>query len=212
MFDGILFDLDGTLWDAVPQICDAWNQVISRRQPGLPPLTQAELRPCMGMLLPDIAARLFPGLEEAARDGLIQACCAEENRYLARHGGTLYPGVSAVLPDLARRRPLYVVSNCQEGYIEAFLTSAGLWEVFAGFESAGHTGLPKGENIALVVRRAGLKRPVYIGDTAMDLEAARSAGVPFLHAAYGFGTVPEDVPSVPSVYQIQGALARMSLF
>lgn len=212
MFDGILFDLDGTLWDAVPQICASWNRVLARRHPELPPLSAQRLRPCMGMLLPDIGRRLFPTLDRAEQAALTRACCTAENDYLATHCGALYPGVSVTLSLLAARCPLYIVSNCQEGYIEAFLTGAGLWERFAGFESAGHTGLPKDKNIALVVKRARLRAPVYIGDTAMDLEAARAAGVPFLHAGYGFGTVPEDVSAVHTFRAIPDALERMSPF
>ena len=51
------------------------------------------------------------------------------------------------------------------------------------------TGLQKWGNIKLVVERNHLRRPVYVGDTIIDSDAAEKAGVPFLHAGYGFGTV-----------------------
>lgn len=212
MFDGILFDLDGTLWDAVPEICASWNLVIAERGLSRPPLTVEEVKPCMGLLLPDIVARLFPGQPPEARGELADRCCRVENEYLETHCGALYDGVSEVLPALAERYPLYVVSNCQEGYIEAFYAASGLERFFRGYECAGHTGMPKCDNIALVARRAGLKRPVYIGDTATDMESAKDAGVPFLHAAYGFGRVPEGVPAVNTFRAIPDALERMSPF
>ena len=212
MFDSILFDLDGTLWDAVPQICAAWNLAIARSGHALPPLTVEQLFPCMGMLLPDIGRRLFPALGGEDRAALTALCCEIENDYLAQHGGTLYPGVAGEIPALARLYRLYIVSNCQEGYIEAFFDSTGLGDCFSGYESAGHTGRPKAENIRLVVEREGLKAPVYLGDTAMDAAAAHAAGVPFLHAAYGFGAPIPGETAVGSFSALSGLLDRTSLF
>lgn len=212
MFDGILFDLDGTLWDAVPQICASWNLAIAESGAARPPLTVGEIRPCMGLLLPDIGKRLFPTLPPEERDALTGRCCQVENAYLETHCGVLYDGVPEVLTALSERCPLYVVSNCQDGYIEAFFASSGLGRLFQGFECAGRTGRPKSENIELVARREGLKRPVYVGDTVTDLESAQIAGVPFLHAAYGFGNVPAGVPAVKSFRAIPDALERMSPF
>ena len=62
---------------------------------------------------------------------------------------------------------------------------------FKDWECIGRTGRPKGENIQLVVQRNGLKSPVYVGDTILDCQAAQQAGVPFIHASYGFGEVPD---------------------
>lgn len=51
------------------------------------------------------------------------------------------------------------------------------------------------------MERNHLRRPVYVGDTAMDQEAARLAGIPFLHAAYGFGKV-EGAPELRSPLEL----------
>ena len=61
-----------------------------------------------------------------------------------------------------------------------------------------------------MVRRHGLKRPLYIGDTQGDYNAAVKAGVPFLHAAYGFGSVDAPVPAVERFADIPGAAERLS--
>ena len=82
---------------------------------------------------------------------------------------------------------LAIVSNCQRGYVEAFLKGSGLGEMFLDYEEWGRTGLSKGENIRLVMERNGYKKGVYIGDTRKDQEATLQAGLPFVHAAYGFG-------------------------
>ena len=209
MFDGILFDLDGTLWDAVPEITRCWNQVIAAAGVAQPPLTVEGMRPCMGMLMDDIAARCLPGLSRERRTQVIEACFTQENAYLARHGAAVYPGAGETLKSLAARCPLFVVSNCQDGYIQAFLQSTGLGRYFTGFECAGRTGKPKSENIAGMVAKYGLKNPVYVGDTILDCTSAREAGVPFVHAAYGFGTV-EDAPRVTAFDQLPGVLEALS--
>lgn len=207
MFDGILFDLDGTLWDAVAEVAESWNQTLAREGVSRT-LTSADLRPCMGLLLSDIGAKLLPDVPPARREELIIRCCTDENAYLARHGATLYPGLEAALTALSKRYPLFIVSNCQEGYIEAFYQGTGLERYFTGYESAGNTGLTKAENIALVVKRHGLKKPVYVGDTALDFASAQAAGVPFIHAAYGFGKV-ENVPAIHAPEELEGLLETL---
>ena len=204
MFDGILFDLDGTLWDAVPEVTESWNHTLAREGVGRV-LTVEELRPCMGLLLSDIGARLLPGVSQQRREELIGLCCADENAYLARRGAALYPGEEKALSALSKKCPLFIVSNCQSGYIEAFYQGTGLEKYFTDFESAGNTGLTKAENIALVVKRHGLKKPVYVGDTALDFASAQAAGVPFIHAAYGFGAV-ENVPAIHAFSELEALL------
>lgn len=208
MVDGVLFDLDGTLWDAVPQIAKSWNLALEQLGVTRAPLTAGELYPCMGMLLPDIGRKLLPDLPLDVQAQVMDRCCQVECDYLARHGAALYPGAEEVLAALANRCPLFVVSNCQDGYIQAFFQGTGLGKYFTDFESAGRTGLPKSENIALMVRRHGLKRPVYVGDTALDHASAQAAGVPFIHAGYGFGRV-EGAPAIGSLSELPGLLEIM---
>ena len=210
MFDGVLFDLDGTLWDATGRICEAWN-VVLRRHPEIsrPPVTVPEVRATMGLLLPDIARKILPSEDEATRAVLLQEHEDVECALLCAQGGALYPAVEETLSALSARARLFVVSNCQDGYIQTFYAAHKLDRYFTGFECAGRTGQPKSHNIALVARQYGLARPVYVGDTLLDCTSAREAGVPFLHAAYGFGSPIEGVPAVRAFADIPAALAAM---
>ena len=56
-----------------------------------------------------------------------------------------------------------------------------------------------------MAERLGLQAPVYVGDTVLDYEAAKAAGVPFIHAAYGFGKV-EGVPSIQKPLELPALL------
>ena len=208
MFDSILFDLGGTLWNAVPQVARSWTLGLEQLGIAREPITAQELFPCMGLLLPDIVDRLLPDLEPGEQERVIAHCCAVENDYLARHGAQLYPGEEEALAALGKKYSLFVVSNCEKGYIEAYFQGSGMGKYFTDFESAGNTGLPKSENIRLVVRRNGLRSPVYVGDTALDHKSAVEAGVPFIHAAYGFGKA-ESVPVIQALGELEGLLETL---
>ena len=208
MFDSILFDLDGTLWNAVPEVAKSWTLGLEQLGIDRPPITAEELFPCMGLLLPDIVERLLPGMGEEEKPRIISHCCQVENEYLARHGAALYPEEERVLESLSRRYSLFVVSNCEKGYIEANFSGSRMGKYFTGFESAGNTGLTKAENISLVIKRHGLRKPVYVGDTLLDHKSAAEAGLPFIFAAYGFGTV-ENTPSIESLAELPGLLDTM---
>ena len=56
--------------------------------------------------------------------------------------------------------------------------------------------MQKGENIRLLATRNGLDQALYVGDIQGDYDASRQAGVGFVHAAYGFGTIKENVPEI----------------
>ena len=186
--DAIVFDLDGTLWDSTETVAAAWTTVV--RTLGQPERTisPAEIAGVMGMTHREIYRTLFPGLPEAEQESLALACYREEERSLHALGGRLYPGVADGLARLARRYPLCIVSNCQQGYIETFLAWSGLGSLIRDFECHGNTGCSKAENLRRVVQRNALAAPIYVGDTESDRRAAVEAGVPFVHAAYGFGS------------------------
>ena len=88
---------------------------------------------------------------------------------------------------MSRRLPLFIVSNCQAGYIEAFLGRNGMDKHFRDFECWGNTGLTKAENLKFIVDRNALASPVLVGDAPGDQSAARECGVPFIYVDWGFG-------------------------
>ena len=201
MKQGIIFDMDGTLWDAGESIARAWNQVIKRRGLDKAEMTADDIHGIMGKTIEGIADTLFSEFKDARME-ITRECLEYENEYLAVHGGELYPGLEQVLITLSAQYPLYIVSNCEKGYIEGFLKYYGFEKYFKDFESHGNTLLPKGQNIRLVAERNGLTEVVYIGDIQSDYDASKEAGVGFIHASYGFGTVNAKVPVLQKIEQL----------
>ena len=96
------------------------------------------------------------------------------------------------MKELSKKYKLYIVSNCQDGYIQCFFKAyPHLEQYFMDFECHGSTGLMKADNIRLIADGHSLKNPVYVGDTLGDANASREAGVPFVYARYGFGEVKD---------------------
>lgn len=186
-FDGIIFDLDGTLWDATGVNKRAWDAAYEELGFGVSKVTDEEFKACMGMLIPDIARKIHPELNEEQIAAYVDKSIANEHELLLKEGGILYENFYEVMETLGKNHKLCIVSNCQAGYIEIFLKVHKAEHLFTDFECPGNTGLLKADNIKLVVERNGFKNPIYVGDTLGDMNSAHKAGVPFVWAGYGFG-------------------------
>ncbi len=196
----LLFDLDGTLWDSSENVAVSWNEVLEPKHLDLPVVTGELVRSVMGKTMREIAEITMPHLPKDLQEELLKECSEYEVGFIRDHGGVLMDGCRETLEELVRRGyRLGIVSNCQTGYIDAFLESMDLRDLFFATMEWGETELPKGENIKILMKRnrcvfdPALATPetpkaVYIGDTQSDCDAADVAGIPFLHAAYGFGT------------------------
>jgi len=204
--DSVLFDLDGTLWDASAACAQAWSEALAAV--GRPDVTVAPAyaRRFTGLSMERILCDFFPNVGAELHPLLSDTYRRKEEDVMRSRGGTLYPGTAEVLRWLNAGRRLFLVSNCLDGYIENFLRLTGLAPVFSGFESMGRTGKPKADNIASVVAQYGLRRPVYVGDTVHDSEAALANKIPFVFAAYGFGAVPNARFRIEAIRELPGVL------
>ena len=201
----IIFDLDGTLWDATEGITAAWQQVLDSENIDVT-LTREAVMGCMGLPMDEIFLRLLPNIGADTRADIQQKCQRYENEYLSLHGGALYPNVEKTLDALKNDGyDLYIVTNSQDGYVEAFFDSMNLKDYFTDYEMFGRTGLLKAENIRLVMKRNSIDNAVYVGDAKGDYDSAKTAKIPFIYAKYGFGKVTDceyaidkfdDLPSV----------------
>lgn len=204
---GIIFDMDGTLWDTSEQVAQAWSSVTEPKL-GVT-ITKEEMRRCMGMPMDKLCMELLPGFDMKEIRPVIKECEQVENEYLERHGGNLYPKLEETLRILSAQYPLSIVSNCQVGYIEAFLAYYQLSGYFEDHVCFGDNGLQKGDNIALIMKRNQLEQAVYVGDIQADYEAAIAGGAGFIHAAYGFGKIHADVEAIHEFSELPGIIANL---
>ncbi len=209
MKKAVIFDLDGTLWDSSKSCAESWNIVLEKHSDITRRITIEDMHGFMGKTLDVIAAMALPDVPEPRRIEIMRECVGFEQEYIAQHGGVLYPKLRETLELLRRDYLLIIVSNCQDGYIQCFLEYSGMGDLFDDFESVGGTGLSKGENIRLVIRRNAVDSAVYVGDTQGDLDSADFAEVPFIRAAYGFGSMDREVPEIGSLTELPQAVKKL---
>ena len=152
--EAILFDLDGTLWDSADGVLKTWNMVIAKHPEcnrGL--LTEEELAGYFGLPMKEIANRMFSHSTEEEKEVLMEECCKLENEYLAEHGGILFPKLAETLEILHKEYKLFIVSNCQSGYIESFIKAHKMEAYFDDIQCWGDNMVPKGENNKLIMQR-----------------------------------------------------------
>lgn len=189
MKNAVIFDLDGTLWDSTGEVYKIWNRVFEGLSGVSLRVTRADLAAVMGKTTDEIGRIMFPECSPDEQKRYMDECGKAEAKYLAQTGAYIYPRLHETLTILNEKYDLYIVSNCQCGYLEAFLKAHDTERYFKDIEYYGRTGLYKGQNIRLLMERNGIESAVYVGDTEGDREAAQEAGVLFVWAAYGFGTV-----------------------
>ncbi len=185
--DGIIFDMDGTIWDNIPVFAPSWTRAAKEGGYDVE-FTPEMLMGLFGKTMTDIADASIPDKDPKKRYETLRRCEEYEMADLAKSPvDTTYPGLADTVKALSKRVKLYIVSNCQSGYIETFIERSGLGEYFTDFICYGDNGLGKADNVKLIVDRNGIKNPVYIGDIQGDKDACDKAGVDFIWAAYGYG-------------------------
>lgn len=199
----IIFDVDGTLWDSTEVVAKAWNKAISEVGGTAAVITSSVLKKEFGKAMTVIADDLFYDASEEKKRLLLEQCCKYEHEALEENtDNLLFPHVKETLKKLSEKCNLFIVSNCQSGYIELFMEKAGIKDFITDHECFGDTGKPKGENIKLVIERNNLKDVVYVGDTQGDYEATVFAGIPFIFAKYGFGKVESSYLAINEITEL----------
>ena len=202
-YESLIFDIDGTLWDSRALVAEGYN--IQLEKEGLSHLAvNAELfRPLFGKVMTEIADTIFPSIPAPERYALMERCMDTENKYLQANPCRIgYPGVRETMEKLAKNHRLFIVSNSQQGYPELCISKLGLTGCFQGHLCFGDTNRCKGETLKILMEQHGITSCAYIGDTQGDMEAAYMAGMPFIWAAYGFGTPEKFDARIDDIRQL----------
>lgn len=197
LFDGqlpqlVMFDLDGTLVDSVPDLAAAVDQVLALR--GRPAAGIERVREWVGNGALVLVRRALAGSIDHAEVDDAEAQAALADFLHAYSGGhtatTVYPGVPKLLDWLrARGVALAVITNKPERFVAPLLEEKGLghfdW-IIGGDTLPLKKPDPAGLLQVMASAGATAQRSLFIGDSRNDVLAARAAGVPVVAVSYGY--------------------------
>jgi phosphoglycolate phosphatase len=200
----VAFDLDGTLVDSATDLASAASALAVAL--GGRPLSRAEVIAMIGEGAPVLVRRVLTaaGLAPDTPGALEQFLSIYDARLLDTT--CLYPGVLDALDGLDPLLALTVLTNKPRRPAERILDGLGVRDRF--LEVVGGDGpLPrKPDPAGLVSMRVHGGPLVLVGDSTVDAETARRAGVPFVLAGYGFGAAAIATPPTPWVAETAAAL------
>ena len=189
-YDAILFDYDGTVADSLPDIVYSVN--VAMRQYGLPEYNAETLAPLLGYgahVLMEKAAP--PDTSDELKEKLYTAYVS----YYAAHANDRtvpYPGI---LPMMRRLREdglkLAVISNKPDAAVQPGVRRFfAPWLTLAVGEKPGVRRKPCPDMLETAAAEMGVSLPrcLYVGDTEVDLETARAAGIDCAAVTWGFRT------------------------
>ena len=190
----VLFDLDGTLVDTAPDLCNAVNHVLAGLGRAAVPL--ARLREVVSKGGRAMLAVALPDLDDAARDELLPPFLARYAEALAVESEP-FTGVPALLDALDARGVRWgIVTNKPEALAAGVVAGMG-WVARCAVLVGGDT-LPRRKPdpapLHLACERLGIDpaRCLYVGDDERDVQAARAAGMPSAAALWGYRLPGED--------------------
>ncbi|KUO54969.1 MAG: phosphoglycolate phosphatase [Sphingomonadales bacterium BRH_c3] len=222
-FQGVGFDLDGTLLDTFRDLGAAVNHALELG--GLDPVPVGSSKDLIGGGAKIMLARAVDaqgGMPEDDFRALYKAMLA----YYAEHNAVYtrpYPHAEQVLSELARRGvQMAVVTNKFEGFATKVLTELGLANHFVAIiggdsmgrgPDGGYLAKPAPDPVIEAQRRCGAERFVFVGDSTYDVRAARGANVPVIAAGYGYcDRAPHELGAdavIDSLSELIPALERL---
>lgn len=207
-YEMIIFDLDGTLWETSEVSYQNANRVLKKYNNRVE-ISQETVNKTMGCTFAQTAEMYMPYYEEKKREFILKEMLDSVSKTLSIVGGNVYTNLEESLKKLKENYELAIVSNCDAGYIESFLESAKLEKYFKDFMAAAKMKIPKSEAIKRVINRNNIASAIYVGDTINDANAAKGAGIEFIHAKYGFGRNVEANYYIDKIIELPDLLEKI---
>ncbi|MBM3950517.1 MAG: phosphoglycolate phosphatase [Rhodospirillales bacterium] len=215
----LVFDLDGTLIDSVPQVAAAVNMTLT--EAARPALSITAVRGIIGEGARTTLVRAFAttgGTDDIDIDAMVERYLIH---YLADPSShtTIFPGVTEVLRKFrALGTVMGICTNKPGATTRPVLDALNLSQYFAAVITADDTRhrKPDGRHVlaTLAAMKADRNSAIFVGDSAPDLAAARDAGVPAIVVAYGYGYVdPATMPAAARIerfHELPAAVARIA--
>lgn len=207
-FEMIIFDLDGTLWETEKITYKTANAVLKKKIENKE-ITMETIKDTMGCTFEETAEMYMPYFEKEKREKILDEMLSLNAKILAEFGGNVYKNLETTLSNLKNNYKLAIVSNCADGYIESFLSSAKLENYFVDYMAAAKYKVSKAEAIKRVMTRNSINDAIYIGDTSRDYEASRLANIDFIQAKYGFGEDLKTEYSIDDIVELPELLEKI---
>lgn len=185
--DSLIFDMDGTLWDAVDTYARVWTQVLQENGIDIV-LAKQDIQGYMGMEMKQIFKEIYPEGTPELFEKINRNIVKKEQELIDRMGGYVYPDVLDGLDRLSTKYKLFMLSNCQEGGIRGFMKYTETKYLFTDYMEYGMNFQSKHANLKLLIDRHNLKNPMYVGDTDSDSKECQLVHVPFVFVSWGFGS------------------------
>ena len=184
--DALLFDMDGTLWDAVETYTKAWNTYFKKIKLDKL-LSKTDLDHLMGLEERKFLEAVLPEFTADQRALSYKQVVEIQYDLIDQQGGRIYEGVLKYIPLLSEKYKLFIISNCPKYTIDHFMKFAKINPYILDSISHGQNYKAKYQNMNRLIEKYNLRSPVYIGDTNSDMIQSRKAGIPFIFMSYGFG-------------------------
>jgi len=198
----IFFDLDGTIWDASATTAAAWSDVLGRR--GIKHvITDNDIRSVAGRPYLECLRRIVPAvLEHDDFPEILDELAVAEQKYMREMGGDLFPDAIESIGRLANNNQLYLVSNCNGWYLDAFFATSNLNNYFQDSICFTSMNQDKTANIRYLMDKHKIESGFFIGDTMGDKISAEVNGLKFGHAKFGFDSALASKLSFASFREI----------
>ena len=172
-YEMIIFDIDGTLWEASEITMIAANTIADEYKE-IPKVSIEDIYKVMGLGKRDIAQILMPNIELSKAMGYVDLQTKLAIDLINKNGAHIYENVSSVIKYLSKKYKLGIITNNFDDYVKLFLEKSNLKSFF------------KKEAIEKMMSRNNVSLACYIGDIKKDMQAAYDANIDFIHAKYGF--------------------------
>lgn len=142
-YDGIIFNLDGTLWDGAETAARGWGLALESCGIRDFEIGADDIRSVAGQPFEVCVQTLFPGLPASSSVEFLRALDAGERADFRARGGRIFEGVARGVEMLFRDYKLFLVGNCQDWYLDCFWRQSGLRRFFPGGIATAHRGCPR---------------------------------------------------------------------
>lgn len=194
--NALVLDLDGTLIDSVPQVQAALNQALT--QMGRRALSLSETKSLIGE---GATATIEKALKLTGEAGTAEQVAEFLQRYLSDYATNpishtvIYPGVVETLEALAAQGVMMgVCSNKPQASTLPVLKALNLERFFCAVACGDSVPYrkPDGRHVTLTLERMGASRQsaAMVGDSEIDIAAARDANIPAIAVSYGYCHIP----------------------